>query len=134
MNKNNLNSKTQFAPQLHIPSGCTDIDFYIKGLGAVELRKWRNEDGTIHVAELAIDEAIFHLHEENRKKGLLTPIDSNGITSVIGLFVKNVDEVISKAIGEGATLVSPAHDFDYGYRQGQIKDPFGHIWLIQKTI
>jgi PhnB protein len=25
-------------------------------------------------------------------------------------------------------------DHDYGYRQGMVKDPFGHYWQIQKKI
>ncbi len=126
--------KSYFAPQLHIPSGCRDIDFYVKGFGAVELRRWSNEDGTIHVAELTIDGALFHLHEENHNRGHFLPSAINGITSVIGLFVENVDLVMANAINAGATLSSPAQDYDYGFRQGKIKDPFGHIWLIQKRI
>lgn len=126
--------KTHFVPQLHIPSGCREIDFYVKGLGAVELRRWSNEDGTIHVAELSIDGAMFHLHEENSNKGHFEPSSVNGITTTIGLFVENVDEMISKAISAGATLTSPAQDYDYGYRQGEIKDPFGHHWLIEAKI
>jgi len=30
--------------------------------------------------------------------------------------------------------ISPAKDYEYGYRQGEIKDPFGHHWLIEKEI
>jgi PhnB protein len=25
-------------------------------------------------------------------------------------------------------------DFDYGYRQGIVKDPFGHCWQFQKKL
>lgn len=53
---------THFAPELHIPNGTTNIDFY-KSFGATEHFILRNDDGTIHVAELDFDGAIFHLHE-----------------------------------------------------------------------
>ena len=57
-------SNTFFAPQLYIPNGVTNIDFYKNAFGAVELRRFMNDDGTYHVSELSIDGALFHLHEE----------------------------------------------------------------------
>ncbi|MEP7141393.1 MAG: hypothetical protein ABI707_00925 [Ferruginibacter sp.] len=44
-------SKTFFAPQLNVKSGIRDIDFYSKAFGAIELRRWTNDDGSLHVAE-----------------------------------------------------------------------------------
>ena len=126
--------KTFFAPHLYIPSGCRDISFYIDGLGATELRRFSNDDGTIHVAELSIDGNIFHLHEEKPTGGQLDPIKAKGVTSLVGLFIEDVDGVIERALAAGATLVEAPQSFDYGYRQGIIKDPFGHMWLIQKKI
>ncbi len=32
------NNKTFFAPQLFIPSGVTDVSFYFKAFGAVEIK------------------------------------------------------------------------------------------------
>jgi PhnB protein len=126
--------ETFFAPQLFIHCGCRDISFYSEGLEAVELRRWNNPDGTIHVAEFAIDGCIFHLHEESPEKGQWEPIKVRGNTALIGLFVDDVDRVIHKATQAGATTILAAQDYDYGYRQGEIRDPFGHIWLIQKKI
>ena len=128
------NDKTFFAPQLFIPSGVKDISFYFKAFGAVEIRPWRNDDGSVHVAELSINGAIFHLHEERRMKGQLEPIKVKGVTTLIGLFVEDVDSVTNNALQAGATLLSPAQDYDYGYRQGNILDPFGHQWMIQTKI
>ena len=130
----NQKQKTFFAPQLYIPSGCTTTDFYQKALGAVELRRWNNDDGTIHVAELSINGTLFHVHEENRQKGRVTPSQYDAVTAIIGLFVEDVNEVLTKAVNAGATLVQPATDYDYGYRQGEFRDPFGHLWLIESMI
>ena len=54
-------AKSHFAPQLYIKGGITDISFYEKAFGAIELRRWTNDDASIHVAELSIDGAIFHV-------------------------------------------------------------------------
>ena len=130
----NETNKTFFAPQLYIENGITDISFYEKAFGAEELRRFTNDDGSIHVAELLINGAMFYLHEQNKIKSQFSPKIINGTTVFIGLFVSDVDEVISKAIQSGATVVSPAQSYDYGYRQGEVKDPFGHVWLIEMKI
>lgn len=125
---------TFFAPQLSIPSGTIDIGFYQNGLGAVELRRFSSEDGSVHVAELEIGGALFHLHEEKPEAGYFPPGAHNGVTAIIGLFVPDVDALMASALAAGAREFSPAQDYDYGYRQGEIIDPFGHRWLIQTRI
>lgn len=125
---------TYFAPQLIIPNGVMTTDFYARAFNAVELYRWNNEDGSIHVAELSINEAIFHLHVENEGNGSVSPARHHGTTTTIGLFVEDVDQVISQAVQAGAVLVSSAQDYDYGYRQGRVLDPFSHPWLIEMEI
>jgi len=127
-------NSTYFAPQLYIPNGVRDISFYIKAFGAVELRRFSNDDGTIHVSELSIDGAMFHLHEVTANAEFFSPGKHHGTTTLIGLFVKDVDAVIKNAIAAGATEISPAQSYDYGYRQGDIRDPFGHCWIIEMKI
>jgi len=126
-------SETHFAPELHIPNGTTAIDFYMK-FGAKEHFCLRNDDDSIHVAELEIDGAIFHLHETMRSLNALEPIGAGGVTTVIGLFVDDVQEVFDRGINAGATEINPVTDHEYGYRQGMFKDPFGHLWQIQKIL
>lgn len=127
-------TNTHFAPQLFIRGGITDISFYTNAFGAVEKRLFRNEDNTVHVAELEINGATFHLHEVNLPKGQLDPAKAGGVTTLIGLFVEDVDAVMAKALQAGATLLSSAQDYDYGYRQGRVQDPFGHQWMIEAVI
>ena len=129
-----MNNTTYFAPQLFIKNGTTDISFYEKAFGAIELMKFMNDDGSIHVAELSINGAIFHLHEETLNATQFNPEKYNGTTVILGLFVPDVDTVMAKAIAAGGVVLSPAQSYDYGYRQGEIKDPFGHVWMIEMKI
>lgn len=131
--------KTSFAPQLIIGHGVIDISFYNSAFGANELRRWTNEDGSIHVAELEIDGALFHLHEEAVKDDSLThlkksPDNAGGTTVLIGLMVEDVHAIFEKAVTAGAKVISQVTDYDYKYRQGEIVDPFGHHWLIEKIL
>lgn len=122
-----------FAPELYINNGVKDLSFYKIAFGATENLCFTNEDGSIHVAEFSIQGAIFHVHEITSSQ-FFSPDKNKGCTCCIGLFVPDVDTVMKQAVNAGAIEISPAEDYDYGYRQGTIKDPFGHFWQIQKKI
>ena len=77
---------------------------------------------------------LFHGHEITASPDFFAPNKHNGCTIRIGLFVADVDEVISNALKAGAIEISAAQDYEYGYRQGIIKNPFGHYWQTQKKI
>lgn len=64
----------------------------------------------------------------------MNPQSIAGTTVLIGLFVQDVDQVMAKAIEAGAIVLSPAEIYDYRYRQGEIQDPFGHVWMIEMKI
>lgn len=128
-------AQPHFAPQLYIPSGTTDLNFYSDGIGAEELYRYTNDDGSVHVAEFSIDGTIFHVHENNRPQdGQLLPLSAHGVTCLIGLFVDDVELCLQRSLKHGAKLLMPTTDFDYHYRQAEIKDPFGHVWVFQKRI
>ena len=46
----------------------------------------------------------------------------------------DVDAFMARAMAAGARVTSPAQDYDYGYRQGEVIDPLGHRWLIEAVI
>ena len=124
---------TVFAPVLAMANGTTDIDFYKRAFNATENFCLRNDDGSIHVAELVIDGAVFHLHEVTQFSHTIPATTGHG-TINIGLFVEDVHAVFDQAVAAGATQTMPVTDFDYGYRQGELIDLFGHKWIIQRRI
>jgi PhnB protein len=137
-----MTQKTTFVPQLIVGHGVTDISFYTNAFGARELQRWNNNDGSIHVAELEIDGAMFHLHEETKPDSnsssenavSLSPGMARGTTVIVGFMVDDVHAVFDRAVAAGAKIISPVTDYDYNYRQGDLIDPFGHHWLIEKIL
>ena len=123
-----------FVPMLSISSNITDISFYSKAFNAIEIRRFSNDDGSVHVAELSIKGALFHLHEQTPRFNALSPEQLKGTTVTIGLMVDDPHSLVEQAVAAGAILTSPVQDYDYGYRQGEITDPFGHRWLIEKKL
>ncbi|MEP7371831.1 MAG: VOC family protein [Chitinophagaceae bacterium] len=125
---------TFFAPMIYLKVLAPAIEFYKKAFDAVELRRWSNDDGSVHVAELMIDGALFHMHEETTRHKELSPETLKGTSIAIGLFVNDPHAVMAKAVAAGGTELDPVTDYDYQYRQGCLADPFGHHWLIEKKL
>lgn len=124
--------KPTFVPVLSVSSGITDIEFYKKAFGAEQLWRINNPDGTIHVAAFLINGVQFRLHEEGTRTP--SPAKAGGTTVTVALEVDDVHAVVERAIAAGAVVVSPVQDYEYGYRQGEVRDPFGHCWLIEKLL
>jgi PhnB protein len=126
--------QTFFAPHLTLKNIRAAMDYYQNAFGAKILRQWDNTDGSVHVAEMEIDGAMFHLHEETPRSKQLSPETVKATTSQIGIFVDDPHRVVQKAFEAGGTIGSAVQDYDYGYRQGVVVDPFGHQWLVQCRI
>src|ERR1700712_2845189 len=125
---------TTLVPVLSLGNAITNIDFYKKAFGAKELWRISNPDGSVHVAALSIDDVVFRLHEQSKEGKNINPAKAGFTTVTIGLQVDDVHAVFAKAVAAGATVISPVTDHEYGYRQGEIKDPFGHHWIIEKVL
>jgi PhnB protein len=125
---------TFFAPHLNLRNVQAGIEFYQNAFNAIELRRWTNPDGTVHVAEMSIGGALFHLHEEVPARGQLSPETVKATTNLVGLFLPDPATTMTQAIAAGGRQIHPVTDYDYGYRQGLLADPAGHLWILQKKI
>lgn len=129
-----MTTTTFFAPHLAIRVLRPAVEFYQKAFSAKVLNTWNNDDGSIHVAEMEILGAMFHLHEETPRNSQMSPESLRGTSMLIGLFTPDPDKMVEQAEKAGAKIINPIQSYDYGYRQATIMDPFGHQWLIQKKI
>ncbi|HEY0611175.1 MAG TPA: VOC family protein [Chitinophaga sp.] len=127
------NHEIILAPMLYLKDLAAAIEFYKNAFDAVEQWHISNPDGSIHVAEMTIGTALFRMHEEVGRDNNLSPDTLGGTTIVMGLLVPDPDTVAAKAAAAGGTILSPVKDYEYGYRQGTVKDPFGHHWQIERT-
>jgi PhnB protein len=125
---------TFFAPHLTVRNVLAELNFCKAAFGALELRRFSNPDGSVHVAEMSIGGALFHIHEEMPGSAEMSPETLKGTSSAIGLFVPDPAATVRNAVAAGGRETSPMKDYDYGYRQATMMDPAGHVWLIQKRI
>jgi uncharacterized glyoxalase superfamily protein PhnB len=117
-------------PYLVVAGARRAIDWYIEALGArLRGQPILMPDGRIGHAELEVAGGLIMLSEEHTEIGVSAPLRGQGVPVSIHLAVEDVDAVIGRAVAGGARLERPAADYEYG-RNGVIRDPFGHRWLI----
>ncbi|HVS98368.1 MAG TPA: VOC family protein [Puia sp.] len=127
--------RTAFAPVLTMKILAPAVEFYKKAFGAQEVLIVKNDDGSVHVAELTFQGITFHLHQEMPGPGQdRAPETAGGTTVGLGVFLEDPDALMDKALAAGATPIHAMKDYEYGYRQGSFRDPFGHHWTLQKKL
>jgi PhnB protein len=121
-------------PYLIVADGAKAIDFYKEAMGATELIRLADPDGRIAHAEVKIGDSVIMLSGEAPEYGRRSPQSFGGTPVKIHLFIPDVDELATRAIAAGATVVRPVQDQFYGDRSGQLQDPFGHVWFVSTHI
>jgi len=120
---------TSLAPWLAVRDAQRATDFYKAAFGAVEVYRLDGDQGTIAVAQLSIEGAVFWIQDdvdagpERRGRGLVRMI----------LSVDDPDTIFDRAVAAGAAVVAPMHE-EYGWRTGRVTDPFGHDWEMSKQL
>jgi PhnB protein len=125
---------TAIQPQLFVRRGRAAVDFYRDAFGATELHRvgGTDEDEAI-VAQLAVGDAVFWVHDEAPEHGNHSPEGVGGATVRLTLIVDDPDAVHARAVELGAEELASVHD-EHGWRLGRIRDPFGHPWEIGRPL
>lgn len=117
-------------PYLRVKGAAKAIKFYKKTFGAKEVYSLPGPGGGIVHAEIEIGDSKLMLSDEFPDWNVLGPESLKGSTVTIHLYVDDVDALMKQAASAGATVIFPATNMFWGDRNGQLKDPFGHIWSI----
>lgn len=111
------------------------IAFYERVFGAREV--WR----VMHVhrvghAVLRIGRSEIVVLDEFPEAGIVGPESTTIAPTVPRLLIEidDVDAVLERAIGAGATVLRRAEHQWWGVRSGAIRDPFGYRWSIHTVV
>ena len=122
------------APYLAVDDARGALDWYTRVFAAERRGEpYVMEDGRIGHAELVIGDSVLMLADEYPELGLRGFKARGGVSVSLALQVPDVDATVELALAEGADLVYPVSDEDYG-RRGAITDPYGHRWLISAAV
>ena len=124
----------EVTPYLTVRNAAAAIDFYVAAFGAVEQHRLVGDDGRIGHAEITIGASLISLADEYPEADVVGPATLGGSTTSFHLAVDDVDRTVERAVDHGATLVRAPADQFHGSRNGVIRDPFGHRWMISAPI
>lgn len=122
------------SPRIFVRGAADAIEFYQQAFGATELGRFADPGGKIVNAEIKIGDSIISLAEESPEYANYSPQSLGGATTILALNVEDADVVWTQAIAAGAKIIFPLADQFYGFRQGRLEDPFGHLWIISMKI
>jgi PhnB protein len=121
-------------PRMFVRGAAEAIEFYKRAFGATELGRFADPNGKIVNAAIKLGDSIISLAEESPEWGNYSPPSFGGATMILTLNVEDADAVWEQAIAAGAKVIFPLENQFYGYRQGRVEDPFGHLWIISTQI
>lgn len=120
----------QLIPKLLVSDADAAITFYTQALNARVNLRVADDQGVVNHAELALDLVTFALAQSVEEWGWNDPRSMGGSPVLIMLTVPDPDATADHMVEHGAEVVLPVDDRPYGKRQGRVKDPFGHLWVI----
>jgi PhnB protein len=115
-------------PQLTLDNAAKTMEWYVKALGAKELRRSAGPDGKIMHAELTIGDSLFIVNDA--MMGSKGPKAYGGSPASWWVYVEDCDALFKKAVAAGAKVQMPMEDQFWGDRAGAITDPEGFTWWI----
>ena len=112
------------------------IAFYQEAFGAtVTQEPYRAPDGTVVHAEIHIGDSVLYLTDAGDDGNGVAPSSVGGlVTAVMALNVPDVDSLWERAVAAGCEVLYPLADQFYGNREGRLRDPFGHQWMLSTHI
>jgi PhnB protein len=110
-------------PYLVVDGAEKIIAFMKDAFGAkIHFGPMKRPDGKVMHAEMSIGDSMVMISDSNER--------AKAISSMLHVYVPNVDAVYQKALKAGGTSVMEPQDQFYGDRTGGVKDPAGNHWHI----
>ncbi len=106
------------------------VAFYQKAFGFTKRGIMNGPDGKPIHAELTLRGATLMLGPENPAFGNRSAKTLGASPAGLFIYVENVDKVVAKALGLGATSKGEVMDMFWGDRCGTVVDPEGYNWMV----
>ncbi|MEJ3742895.1 VOC family protein [Actinomycetes bacterium KLBMP 9797] len=100
------------------------IDFVVEVFDATDLGRME-VDGVIGHAEVRIGDSVVMMFDKPQWPD--TP-------AFLRLYVADDAEVLSRAVGRGATVITEPTELFWGDRVSRFRDPFGNLWWIHQRV
>lgn len=125
------NSDSPLAPRLVVSHGDDALAFYADAFDS-EATDQAYADGRLVNGHVRIATTLVGVVEEHG--GGISPTTLGGSPVILSLTVDDVDAAAERFVNAGGEVVIPIDDRPYGRRDGRLRDPFGHLWILGQSI
>ncbi|MEV0248804.1 VOC family protein [Nocardia sp. NPDC050712] len=109
-------------PKLVVEGAKAALEYYREVFGA-EVGELHEADGRVTFAELELPGGVlFQVKDADS-------VDSVA-TVLLSVVVDEPDRLAERMAAGGGEIVFEVADQPYGIRQGRVRDPFGHEWIL----
>lgn len=117
-------------PSLTYDDANAAIDWLCKAFGFTRRLVVPGENGEVVHSELSLGNAVVMVGSPKAEFKRVSPRSAGGLPQALSLFVADPDAHHAVAMAQGASLVRPLQDEEYGARGYIVADPEGHLWYF----
>ncbi len=111
------------SPYLIVDEGQRMIDYLIEVFGAVPLRRFNREDGSIMHAEVKLDDSVIMISQSTKE------YPQNN--TILHVYVEDVDQTFDRAIEYGCReMEKPVNGEGDPDKRGMFQDFAGNLWSV----
>lgn len=118
------------SPRLIVPDPDLASAYYQRALAAEQIVRGTDEDGKPVAVIHRVGDVSFTVSPAVAAWGWLSPADLGGSPVLLEIECQDPDEMARTMMDEGGEIVIPIENRPYGKREGRVRDPFGHLWII----
>jgi uncharacterized glyoxalase superfamily protein PhnB len=122
----------QLSPRLIFEGVDNAITYYVETLEAEIIDRFTGAGGIVVHATLRIGQAILSMAEQVPKWHLFSPAGLGGSPVLMHLTISDPDAFAARMVERGGEIIVPIEDRPYGKREGRVRDPFGHLWILSR--
>ncbi|MET9364441.1 VOC family protein [Streptomyces sp. NPDC006632] len=121
---------SEFQPKLLVRDPDAAIDFYVEALGATLTERVTDDHGLVVHAQLSLGAGAFALAQSVEEWGWHDPLTVGGSPVLLTIDLPDPAATAERMAQLGGGIVVAVEDRPYGKRQGRVRDPFGHLWVL----
>lgn len=127
-----MSETTALAPRLIVSAGDAALDFYAQAFGSKPTDQMYDGDRLVN-GHVLVGTTLVGVTQEDGMDNHC-PVTIGGTPVILSLTVDDVDEAAARFVDAGGEVVIPVDDRPYGRRDGRLKDPFGHLWILGQVL
>lgn len=123
---------TDLAPRLVVSAGDAALAFYAAAFATDATDQMYDGDRLVN-GHVLIGSTLLGVTEED---GALnqSPTSIGGTPVLLSVTVDDVDAAAESFVNAGGEVLIEVDDRPYGRRDGRLRDPFGHVWILGQVI